>query len=743
MTISYNWISEYIKNKLPKPEKLADLLTMHSFEVQNIEKRDNNYVFNIDILPNRAHDCLSHIGVAKECSALLNNKLQIPKSKLKEDRKLKTDDFINVEVKDKNACPRYTARVITDIKVGPSPKWIQERLKTIGQKPINNIVDATNYVMFEMGQPIHAFDLDKISSVKSQIPSPKSQTNPKSQIPNPKTIFIRRAKKGESITTLDNEICKLDEDILIIADAKSPLALAGVKGGKKAEITSQTKTIVLESANFDIQAVRATQRKTGIKTESSLRFEHELDPNLTNKAIDRVVGIIQEISGGKILKGMIDIYPKKVFPLKIRLDFKKIETILGIKISKQKVIRYLKALGFDVDSSLKVTVPTIRRDIQIEEDLIEEIGRLIGYDKIPATAPLGLIGISRLDEVLIIINKIKNIFEASGFTEVYNFSFVGEDDLNRLGIDKSTYIELENPLSLELKYLRKDLLINLLKNVKDNFKNFGEQGIKIFELGDIYRHSQFKVGPLRQELRQSRESSTKSGSRVIGPWADRIKEEKMLTGLIVSRDEKTRGEKFYELKGIIDNLFNKLGITDYWYDDFQATPEWTDKTFWQKGSTAEIKVGDEEVGFIGEINSEILAKMNINPSPLAKGDRIKGVIAAFDLNFDRIFKLAQEELIYQPPSFYPAAIRDLAVLVNQEDKVADVLNVIEIEGGELVRDVDLFDMYEGEEIPDGKKNLAFHIIYQSDERTLRDEEINKIQKKIVKELEKRGWEVRK
>lgn len=680
MIISYNWLKEYFQ-KLPQPEKLADLLTMHSFEVEGVEKKRDDHILDIDILPNRAHDCLSYIGIAREIAAITGIKLQIPDYKLKESNQ-KASDFIKIEIKDKQACPRYTARVITNIKVGSSPKWLQEKLKAMDQKSINNIVDATNYVMFETGQPLHAFDYDKIEDKK---------------------IIVRKVEKGEKITTLDNEKCDLDKNVLIIADKKNPMALAGVKGGKKAEITNRTKTIVLESANFDIHTVRATSKETNIRTESSTRFEYGLDPNLTQNAINRVAGLIQKISNGDVAKGLIDIYPKKVLPVKMRINLDKVENILGIKVSKQEVIKYLKSLEFEIDNSLKIIIPTFRQDIKIEEDLIEEIARLVGYNNIPAKHPLGLLGIAKQDIVLSAVNKIKNIFEGLGFNEVYNFSFIGEDVLKKLGVNKKDYLELENPLSVDLKYLRKDLLINLLKNVKDNFKkSFAKnEEIRIFELGKVY-HS-------------------------------KPKEEKMLAGLIAAQSEGVKGEKFYELKGIIDTLFNRLGITDHWYDDFQATPEWTDEAFWQKFSTAEIKIGDEEIGFIGEINSKILSNLNI-----------KSIVVGFNLNFEKIFKLAQEELVYQPPSSYPAAVRDLAILVNRGDRVADVLNIINQMGGELIRDVDLFDMYEGEEIPQGKKNLAFHIIYQSYERTLKDEEIDKIQKKIIKELEKKqGWQVRK
>jgi len=684
MKISYNWLKEYVE-KLPKPEKLADLLTAHSFEVKIVEKSASDYILDIDILPNRGHDCLSYAGIARECAALIGSKFKFPAIKLNEDKNLKAGNFINVEIKDKDACPRYTARVITDIKIGPSPIWLQGKLKSMEQKPINNVVDAANYVMFEMGQPLHAFDYEKLEGKK---------------------IIVRYAKKGEKITTLDNEECDLNENILVITDAKDPLALAGVKGGKKAEITHKTKTIVLESANFDVRKVRTTTRETGIKTEASIRFEYGLDPNLTEEAINRVAQII----GGKITKGIIDVYPRRIFPVKIKLNLDRVESILGMKVPKAKVIAYLKSLGFTVDDSLRITIPTIRRDIEIEEDLIEEIARLIGYDNIPSKHPFGLLGAAKSDDDLTIVNKVKTIFEGTGFTEVYNYSFIGEDDVKKLEL-KPDCLELENPISADLKYLRKDLLVNLLKNTKDNVKNFlrDEKGIRIFELGKVYR------------------------PKADQPRAGRIFEERMLTGIMARRSEKIKGENFYELKGIIDNLLNKLGITDIWYDDYQATSDWTDEVFWQKIGTAEIKVGDEEIGFIGEISSKILTRLNI-----------KAIVTAFNLNFEKILKLAEEELIYEPPSPYPAAVRDLAILVNQEDRVGDVLNVIEIAGGDLVQDVDLFDMYEGEEIPGGKKNLAFHIIYQSYEKTLKDEEVDKIQRKIIRELEKNeGWRVRK
>jgi phenylalanyl-tRNA synthetase beta chain len=445
MKISYNWLKEYVKN-LPNPEKLADLLTMHSFEVEGIEKVGNDYVLDIDVLPNRAHDCLSHIGVARECAALISGKLRVTDYKLQES-KVKVENFVSVEVKDSELCPRYTARVMTDIKVGPSPKWLRERLEAVGQQSINNIVDATNYVAFEIGQPLHAFDAEKLTGKK---------------------IIIRRAKKGEKIVTLDNEKCDLDNDVLIIADSKDPIAIAGIKGGKKAEIDKNTKTIILESANFNLHNVHKSSRKLGIATESSLRFEHGLDPNLASEAIDRLAGLIQKIAGGKITKGMIDVYPIKLRPRKIGVGLFKVNNLLGVKISETEVIKIFDLLGFKVEKKidrLLVEVPTRRLDIEIPEDLIEEVGRIYGYEKIPSKPPLGILVSAKPDDLRSLRNKVKDILEGLGLSEVYNYSFIGEEDLKKLKQSPKNYIELENPLSVDLKYLRRDLIIGTWKSL--------------------------------------------------------------------------------------------------------------------------------------------------------------------------------------------------------------------------------------------------------------------------------------
>ena len=687
MVFSYNWLQSFFQKKLAKPEKLAEFLTMHSFEVEEVKKEEDDWIIDINVLPNRAGDCFSHLGIARECSVLADLKLRAENLKLIENKKLKAANFLTIDVRNKNDCPRYTARVITDVKVSFSPKWLRDRLRICGLRPINNIVDIANYVMLETGQPLHAFDFDKIES-----------PNPKSQI---KKIIIRRAKQNEKITTLDNEKYDLDEDILIIADPKDPLAIAGIKGGKKAEIDKNTKIIVIESANFNQKLIRQASRAIDLKTDASWRFEHGLDPNLTESAINQAAFLIQKLAGGQTPQGLIDFYPKKVLAKKIKLDLNYVDSLLGVKMPEKEIINILKKLGFKVKKHkdrkiLEVEIPTQRLDISLAEDLIEEIGRIYGYQKIPSVFPTVSLIPPKRNLDIFWEDLTKDILKELGFTEVYNYSFISEKDADIF--DKKDLIEIENPTSVEQKYLRPSLIPNLLKNIQKNQKYYDK--IRIFELSKIFKN--------------------------LKTQNPKVAERRMLNGLLT-------GEAFYQAKGVVDLLLNKLGISSIWYDDFKPKLEKSKLLMWQPGKCAEIKVDQEKIGFLGEISPRILESL-----------KIKGKLVIFELDFEDLSKLSSEETIYQPVSRFPAAVRDLAVLVPRKVKVVEVLNKINIAGGSLIRDVDLFDIYEGEELPQGKKNLAFHIIYQAESRTLKSEEIDVIQEKIINILEKDPeWEVRK
>jgi len=689
MIFSYNWLQDYLDKKLPKPEKLAQLLSAHFAEVEEVKKIGSDFVLDIDVRPNRASDCFSHWGIARECSAVIGSKIKDLALKIEESA-LKAKDLVEVEVKDKTACPRYTARVITDIKVGPSPKWLKERLRVCGLQPINNIVDLANYVMLETGQPLHAFDLDKLENSKTI-----------------KRLIVRFAKRGEGIITLDDQKFDLNENILVIADEKKPVAIAGIKGGKETGIDKKTKTIVLESANFAPIIGRKGSQELRLKTDASWRFEHGLDPNLTEMAINRAANLIQELGVGKMAQGMVDFYPKKVRPKTIRLEIDHVEKLLGIKVPLKEIIRILRALDFKIVQSsssknnpfLLIEVPTRRLDVALPEDLIEEVGRIYGYEKIPALLPKASLIPPKRNLSIFWEEFSKDVLKESGFSEVYNYSFINQQKKEVFGYKTSELIEIENPLSLEYQYLNPSLIPNLLKNVQENFRYFDQ--IKIFELGKIFKKE--KTGVL---------------------------EKRTLAGLIAQEEN---DEGFYLLKGSLDALFEKMAIAGYWYDEYKPTPEQSRSLIWQKARSAEIKMDSQEIGFLGEISTRVLKSL-----------KIKGRVVLFEIDFEKLQELASEEHQYQPVSPYPSAIRDLAVLIPRNVKVADLLNVINSQGGSLVRDVDLFDIYEGEELPSGKKNLAFHIVYQAEDRTLTSGEIDKVHKKIVKSLEENPeWEVRK
>ena len=654
---------------------------MHFAEVGEIKREGKDFSLDIDVRPNRSADCFSHIGIAREIAAITNSKLLEPASKIEEDKELKAKNFIKVEVKNSGDCRRYTSRVITGVKVGPSPQYIRKMLKVCGLRPINNIVDIANYVMLETGQPLHTFDGDKLEGKK---------------------IIVRFAKKGERIVTLDGEKYDLDNEILVIADAEKPVAIAGIKGGKSPEIDEKTNIVVLESANFNPKTIRNSSKSIDLKTDASLRFEHGVDPNLTEIAINRAAFLIQKIAKGKVSQGKIDIYPRKILPNKIKLDLDYVKNLLGILIPEKEIKNILEKLGFKVSGSkiLSIEVPTRRLDVLTQEDLIEDIGRVYGYQKIPTIFPLASLIPPRRNLNVFWEDSTKDILKEMGFNEVYNYSFISENDAEALNYGKGELIELENPLSSDHQYLRPSLIPNLLKNIADNQKNF--QDIKIFEIGNIFKKFVTK------------KSAQKPAEKV------------MLTGVLT-------GDAFYQTKGVIDSLLNKIGISDIWYNEYNPTPEESKSCLWHLKKCAEIKVGREEIGFLGEISSRV-----------ANNFKVEKKIAVFDLDFGKLSSLASEESEYRPVSRFPAAVRDIAVLIPRLTKVEEVLRKIQKNGGDLVKDVDLFDIYEGESIEEGKKNLAFHIIFQSEDKTLSSQEIDLLQNKIIKALEENPeWQVRK
>lgn len=681
---------------------------MRAFEVEGVDIVGKDTVLDIKVLPNRAFDCLSHIGMAREIAAIMGIKYKVSSIKYKEDKSLKVKDFLSIEVKDKKLCPRYSARVVVDVKVGDSPKWMQDRLIACGLRPINNIVDITNYVMLETGQPLHAFDFDKLSFVTASEAKQSrgiSMGLLRRSVPrNDVKIIVRRAKEGEKITTLDGEEYKLNENILVIADGKEPLAIAGIKGGNKAEISKNTKTVILESANFDSVSTRKSSKALNLRTDASVRFESGLDINLTVQALERTASLISDLAGGKVASGIADVFLIKPKRISTAVVHSYAESLLGIKIKASEILSIFKRLGLSVHIHKKkgeifyeISVPNRRNDLLTSEDLIEEIGRIYGYENISAVMPTSILIPAIKNEELINEEKAKNIMVGAGYSEVYNYSLISEERKDIFAFEG--VIGPRYPLSNDQKYLRPTLIVRLLENIEDNLRYF--DAVRIFEIGKIFQ--------------QKNES---------------IEERRMIAGGLCKSGVKIE-ELFKEMKGIVDLLLEKMGVSEFSYNeiikegDVIRTKE-IDRAGMFYPRRAQIKVGEKEIGWIGEINKGLL-RSRIIPAVF------------FELDFGAINELIEEEIEYQAPSKYPAIIRDLSIIVPQETRVDDALNTIENVSGPLVIDVDFIDDYETE---DRDKSLTFKLVFQSYEKTLTDAEVNKIMGKIIKAVEGEGWEIR-
>lgn len=649
MKFSYNWLQSIIIKKLPNPKELADIITIRFFEVESVERLKNDWIIDIDVLPNRAGDCLSHIGVAKEIAIILNSKIRKEDLKLREVSR-NAKDLVSVEVLDSLNCNRYTARVMINISVAESPKWIKERLESCGIQSINNVVDIANYVMLEMGQPLHIFDLDKLSN---------------------KEIVVRMSKAGEKITTLDNNSFVLNKNILLITDNKDPLAIAGIKGGKKAEIDLKTKNIVIESANFNRTSIRKTSAQLKLRTDASLRFEHGLDPNMTSIAIDRTAQMIQEICSGQIAKGIIDIYPNKNKPKKIDLNLTKVQKILGITIKADKIKKIINDLDLKIISSKKdnllVEVPTIRQDITIAEDIIEEIGRILGYDKIKPELPSLPITLPIKNKDFFWKNEIKELLKSAGLTEVYNSSFLSQEQFETFKyVD---LIEIEKPATIDQQYLKPSLIPNLIKNIEFNSKFFEE--IEIFEIGSVF---------------------SKSGE-----------EEHFAVAL--------KNKTFFDAKSILELAAGRMNL------ELSFKP--TENNLFD--NSAEVFLGSEKIGILG-YNSNL---------------------SIFEVNFDKMKKLAVDKRQYCPIPKFPESSRDLAIIVPKKTTYENIVNEIKKANIQLLEDISLFDIYSDDKLPKESKSIALRLIYRAN-RTLTSEEVNKMHGKIIERIEKNNnWIVRK
>lgn len=667
MKFSYNFLQSFFKEKLPSPEKLGNLLMMYFFEVEEVKKIEDDFLLDIDILSSRAGDCLSHMGVAREIAAITGVKCYFPQEKPKESR---GDLSSRIDVEIKGACNRYTLCAIEGVEIGESPSYIKERLKTCGIKPINSVVDITNYVMLETGQPLHAFDADKLEGKK---------------------IIVRYAKKREKIVTLEEKRYELDNDILVIADEFSPIGIAGIKGGIVPEVDKKTTNIYLEAANFEQGVIRRGSKKLGIRTDASLRFEYGLPAELTEIALERAASIMAEVSGGKTLKGSFDYYSEKSEEKEIGFDADEVRDVLGVKIPLKEMEKILKGLDFKTrrsENRFYVTRPYFRLDVEEKEDVIEEIGRIYGYENIEEEGPMEEIIPSKEENSFSTEKECKEIWKGYGFSESYNYSFI--DEKSSFLFDKEKLIEMEKPVSLEFKYLRPSLLRGLLKNLNTNERNFAS--VDLFEIGKVF-------------------SKEKEGTK-----------EKKKIAIISSKDD------FYGIKGKIDLFLQKL-----FHEEASYLPSQKRNKFFNGNRLATIKVKGEIVGEFGEISAEARKIM-----------KVKSNAVMAELDFHKLQNLRKDIKLYEPILRFPPSIRDIALLVPEETLYDEVFERIRKAGGRTLKKITLFDSYQGKELPEGMKSFAFRLSFQDKNKTLSSKEVEELQKKVIKEIEKMSdWKVRK
>ena len=624
-------------------------------------------VVEFEITSNRP-DCLSVLGLARESAVTFGLPFRQPTVKETGNRE-SVSDYAKVTVEASDLCPRYTARVVKNLKIEPSPKWLRDRLQASGVRPINNIVDITNYVMLEYGQPMHAFDLDFLEG---------------------KEIIVRRAAEGEEITTLDGQPHTLDSEMLVICDSKKPVAVAGIMGGENSEITDETKTLLFESASFVRGTVRRTTRKLGMRTESSARFEKGLDPMNCVPAINRACELVEMLGAGEVIGGMIDADSSDHTPYILDFHPDRINAFLGADISCDFMVKTLSDLGFTVDMNAgTVTVPSSRADVEGEADVAEEVARIYGYNKIGSSLVSGETTVGGKKPAMQLEDKIKECLIAQGHYEIMTYSFTNPKSLDMINAtdEQRQVIRIKNPLGEENSIMRSNMISSIMEVLARNY-NQRNANVKVFEIGKVYIPKSLPLTELPDEPKKV----------ALGAYGD---------------------VDFYHLKGAVEAMFRVCGIRQAEYE-----PLCDSKTF-HPGKTATVLINKKPIGVIGEIHPEVSARYGIDAP-----------VYAAELDFASILKAASMERTYRPLGKFPAVTRDIAMLVDDSVRVAQIEAIIRKFSGKLIEELDLFDVYKGKQIPEGKKSVAYSAVYRADNRTLTDDDINKIFDKIVDNLSK-------
>ena len=624
----------------------------------------NENVVEFEITSNRP-DCFSIIGLARESALTFGREFNVPKPEFKEvDDNIA--DHLSVEVLDKDKCLRYCARMVKNVKIGPSPAWMRERLHACGVRSINNIVDITNYVLLEYGQPMHAFDLRDLEDNK---------------------IIVRRAADGEVIKTLDEQDRKLTNDDLVIADGKRAVAIAGVMGGFNSEVKDDTTTVIFESATFDAASVRLTAQRVGLRTEASSRYEKGLDYNNTVPAVERACQLVEQLGCGEVCSGMLDVVGNVKERITIPFRPDKINKFLGTDIDESEMLRYFKALGIEVDN-MTLIPPTFRPDLEGEADIAEEVARFHGYDKIPTTLLSGEATCGGKTPEQKLADKIGELLCAQGMNEIYTMTFISPSNFDKIGLPADSplrnTVKIKNPLGEDTSVMRTSTIPSMLDILSRNY-NYRNASARLFEQGKIF----------------------------IPRDGEKLPDEPVVVTLGMYGD----GEDFFTLKGTVEELLGQLHINNASFTAVKDNPTY------HPGRAAKVTANGTELGIIGQIHPSVSKKYGIDVPCYAA-----------ELSFDALRSAIDYDIKYSPLPKFPAVTRDLAMLVGRETPVAEIEAVIRKSAGKLLEDIKLFDVYEGEQIPEGKKSVAYSAVFRAADRSLTGEEVQEVFDKVLKNL---------
>lgn len=637
----------------------------------------HDVVFEYEITSNRV-DCYSVLGIAREAAATFRKEFKAPEVKMTGNEE-DIHDYLSVEVRDDELCPRYCARMVKNIKLGPSPEWMQRRLAASGIRPINNIVDITNYVMEEYGQPMHAFDYDLLA---------KHQ------------IIVQRAGDKEQFQTLDGQMRTLDSSMLMICDGEKSVGIAGIMGGENSKITDDVQTMVFEAACFDGTNIRLSAKKLGLRTDASGKFEKGLDPNNAEEAVNRACQLIEELGCGEVVRGMIDHYPVKKEGKRVVFDPESINALLGTNLSKEQMLSYFEPLELKYDKEAEeLIIPTFRQDIECGADVAEEVARFFGYDNIPTTLPSGEATTGKLSFKLRIEEVAKDIAEFCGFSQAMTYSFESPKVFDKLLMPKDSKLRetvtIMNPLGEDYSIMRTTPLNGMLTSLSTNY-NRRNKNVRLYEIGNIYLPKALPITELPEERTQF----------TLGMYGE--------------------GD-FFTMKGVVEEFFDKVGL----HEKISYDPN-AGRSFLHPGRQANIVYRGNVVGYLGEIHPAVTDNYAI-------GERV--YIAVIDMPF--VVEYASFDRKYTGIAKYPAVTRDISMLMKKEILVGQVEEIIEKKGGKLVESYHLFDLYEGSQIEEGYKSVAYSIVFRAADHTLEEKEVSAAMEKILTALEDIGISLRK